>query len=177
MTETQDTIEAIATTLQGVAFRSRLEARWSLFLDAIGQPWRYEASSVRVHHHTRWPDFWLPAVECWLEIKPAGTVPDAALAQGIADASGYPLIWCAGAPRLGDYRLTLFRPGLPPEPALRWAVGRRDHSELWLCSIESGVAVCLSERSSKANWPTHAAHALKQAFIIASTYWFGEEGA
>jgi hypothetical protein len=35
-------IKAIETSYKGYRFRSRLEARWAIYFDAIGIPWQYE---------------------------------------------------------------------------------------------------------------------------------------
>jgi len=37
-----DKIKAIETNYKGYRMRSRLEARWATFFDALGVPWRYE---------------------------------------------------------------------------------------------------------------------------------------
>lgn len=37
-----ETIKAIETSYKGYRFRSRLEARWAVFFDAIGVDWEYE---------------------------------------------------------------------------------------------------------------------------------------
>lgn len=35
-------IKAIETLYNGYKFRSRLEARWAVFFDAVGSKWEYE---------------------------------------------------------------------------------------------------------------------------------------
>lgn len=74
------TIKAIETRYKGHRFRSRLEARWAVFFDALGIPWHYELEGFELSNGTRYlPDFWLPTVNsrsidsCGLhvEIKPA----------------------------------------------------------------------------------------------------------
>jgi len=35
-------IKAIQTSYRGYLFRSRLEARWAIFFDALGLKWEYE---------------------------------------------------------------------------------------------------------------------------------------
>ena len=35
-------IKAIETVYKGYKFRSRLEARWAVFFDALGVEWEYE---------------------------------------------------------------------------------------------------------------------------------------
>lgn len=63
-------LKAIETTYRDFRFRSRLEARWAVFLDALKVVWTYEAEGYDLGRVGRYlPDFWLPAIGCWLEIK------------------------------------------------------------------------------------------------------------
>ena len=52
-----NTIAAINTTYKGYRFRSRLEARWAMFFDAIGVAWSYEADPLSVSGEAYLPDF------------------------------------------------------------------------------------------------------------------------
>ena len=63
-------IEAIETQYQGCRFRSRLEARWAVFFDAMGIEWEYEKEGYDCGE-LGWylPDFWLPDLRVWVEIK------------------------------------------------------------------------------------------------------------
>lgn len=70
--QTQPTIRAIETEYAGQRFRSRLEARWAVFMDALRVPWLYEPEGFELPSGARYlPDFWLPEMATWLEIKPA----------------------------------------------------------------------------------------------------------
>ena len=66
-------IKAIETSYGGCQFRSRLEARWAVFFDQMGIKWRYEPEGFKLIHngqnHYYLPDFFLPQVGTWLEIK------------------------------------------------------------------------------------------------------------
>lgn len=67
-------IKPIETRYNGRFFRSRLEARWAVFFDAIHQPWLYESEGFDLGEAGRYlPDFFLPKQKCWIEIK--GTNP------------------------------------------------------------------------------------------------------
>lgn len=73
-----NTIKAIETRYRGYRFRSRLEARWAVFFDALGEPYEYEPEGFElkmssgnfyylpdfrlVHHHS--------GGQLWIEIKP-----------------------------------------------------------------------------------------------------------
>jgi hypothetical protein len=63
-------LKAIETHYNGYRFRSRLEARWAVFLDTLGVPYQYEPQGFDLGGLAYLPDFWLPDQRCWLEIKP-----------------------------------------------------------------------------------------------------------
>jgi nucleoside 2-deoxyribosyltransferase len=64
-------VKAIETCYKGYRFRSRLEARWAVFWDALGVPYDYEPQGFDLGE-LGWylPDFWLPNEKLWVEIKP-----------------------------------------------------------------------------------------------------------
>ena len=58
---------AIETRYKGYHFRSRLEARWALFLDCMATSWEYEKEGFLLSNGERYlPDFWLPSLRIWL---------------------------------------------------------------------------------------------------------------
>jgi hypothetical protein len=67
-------IKPIQTKAYGRRFRSRLEARWAVFLTSLGVRWEYEAEGFQTDAGPYLPDFWLPEIRggVWLEIKPHG---------------------------------------------------------------------------------------------------------
>lgn len=69
-------IKAIETAYAGRRFRSRTEARWAVFLDALGEPWEYEKEGFDLGDGVKYlPDFWLPRQSVWLEVKGAEPTP------------------------------------------------------------------------------------------------------
>jgi hypothetical protein len=63
-------ISVIETRYRGYHFRSRLEARWALFLDCMDARWEYEKEGFVLSNSEHYlPDFWLPGLNLWLEIK------------------------------------------------------------------------------------------------------------
>lgn len=63
-------IGAIETSYRGYRFRSRLEARWAVFFDALDIAWKYETEGYEVDGHRYLPDFHLPDLSLWCEVKP-----------------------------------------------------------------------------------------------------------
>jgi len=72
-----DPIKAIETRYKGYRFRSRLEARWAVFFDALGLDWEYEPEGYELSGGKRYlPDFRLSFGDgnpIWFEVK--GDVP------------------------------------------------------------------------------------------------------
>jgi hypothetical protein len=64
-------IKPIETVYNGYRFRSRLEARWAVFFDALNIKYEYEPEGFDLGD-AGWylPDFYLPEFDCFVEIKP-----------------------------------------------------------------------------------------------------------
>lgn len=63
-------IKAIQTKYKGYNFRSRLEARWAVFFDAIKTNWQYEPEGFDLGEAGLYlPDFYLEDIDCWAEVK------------------------------------------------------------------------------------------------------------
>lgn len=103
-------IKAIETVYKGYRFRSRLEARWAVFFDALGAEWQYEVEGFDLDGTWYLPDFWLPEQKCWVEIKPKGIDIDN---SKIAKLSNQPAmaILLQGNPWFDDYRMDIFYAG------------------------------------------------------------------
>ena len=68
--------QPIQTTYKGYRFRSRLEARWAVFFETCSLPWVYEKEGYNLESGPYLPDFWLPSLKLWAEIKPEGTISE-----------------------------------------------------------------------------------------------------
>src|SRR5579875_627100 len=96
-------IKAIETVYNGYRFRSRIEARWAVFFDTLGIRYEYEKEGYQVDHIRYLPDFWLPDLQYWIEIK--GQKPtdrEVEKAQSIVKATGYPCFIFTGLPDHND---------------------------------------------------------------------------
>lgn len=99
-------LKAIETSYKGYLFRSRLEARWAVFFDALGLDWEYEPEGFELPDGTRYlPDFRLPKVmatgAAWLEVKPiisSDTWPSIKRAIDVAIAANTAFILAVGMP-------------------------------------------------------------------------------
>jgi hypothetical protein len=78
-------IQAIPTRYAGCHFRSRLEARWAVFFDALGIRWQYEPEGFVGWNEVFYlPDFHLTDLNVYVEVK--GT-DEALRADGVKLAS------------------------------------------------------------------------------------------
>jgi hypothetical protein len=68
-------IKPIETIYNGYRFRSRLEARWAVFFDALGAKYEYEPEGFYItksygdHSGMYLPDFYLPDFDVYAEVK------------------------------------------------------------------------------------------------------------
>jgi hypothetical protein len=64
-------MKAIQTVYNGYRFRSRLEARWAVFFDALGIKWEYEPEGFEFSDGVKYlPDFLLTDFGVYAEVKP-----------------------------------------------------------------------------------------------------------
>lgn len=86
------TIQPIETRYAGCRFRSRLEARWAVFFDALKVQWEYEPQGFHVGPDRRpyLPDFKLTRARhkqpLWVEVKGSDEALDAELLGKAASA-------------------------------------------------------------------------------------------
>lgn len=105
-------IKPIETCYNGYRFRSRLEARWAVFMDALGIKYEYEPEGFELQSGWYLPDFWLPQLHAWLEIKPRDGVTDKAfhLAKELCEGTKNPVLISNGLIEkdTGDFHHYLF---------------------------------------------------------------------
>lgn len=92
-------IKAIETSYKGYRFRSRLEAKWAVFLDYVGWEWQYEPEGYDLGAGDRYlPDFLIEDV-LWLEIKAKlPTEAELRKARKLADQSEKAIVFGVGLP-------------------------------------------------------------------------------
>lgn len=62
-------IKAIETEYDGHRFRSRLEARWAVFFNAVGLTYEYEIEGFEMDGTRYLPDFYIPSLNRWSRSK------------------------------------------------------------------------------------------------------------
>lgn len=116
--------DAIPTEYNGRTFHSRLEARWAVFFDTLKLA--YECQPAGLDWYT--PDFWLPALEAFIEVKPE--TPDE---RAFAKAEQLAKI------RRRRVFMVLDLPG--PEPFYGWYVNDPGTGYTWIGQDEDFVFV------------------------------------
>lgn len=110
-------IAPLETLYAGVRFRSRLEARWAVYFDALGIAWEYEKEGYDLGGGLRYlPDFWLPQVRMWAEVKPR-EFSDVELdkARRLVDVTGWDCLLLVGVPEARTYDALLGEPSGPAQ--------------------------------------------------------------
>jgi len=98
----------IETLYQGYRFRSRLEARWAMFYDALGVRWRYEWEGYDLGDGVYYlPDFYFPDLDLWIEVKGKSSAGDEVhKAKRLCEATGQRVyIFFGDIPYVDGYRL------------------------------------------------------------------------
>ena len=96
---------AIETHYKGYRFRSRLEARWAVYFDALSMKWEYEKEGFDLGS-AGWylPDFWLPEASTWAEVKPTDfTSSELEKLKRLGDLTGARVLLLVGVPDLRSY--------------------------------------------------------------------------
>jgi hypothetical protein len=103
-------IKAIETRYQGYRFRSRTEARWAIFFDAMGIEWEYEPEGFNLSDGGYLPDFVLPkygdgiSQPMFVEVKPVSG--DFSRARRFAEETKQWMFLAEGPPDFRNYRYT-----------------------------------------------------------------------
>lgn len=129
-------IQAIETTYHGYRFRSRLEARWAVYLDAIGIAWEYEPEGFDLGNGLWYlPDFYMPAFGLFAEIKHGSDPLESVdVFHGFFKATrmaalGKNIVWLQGPPSVATYRVLVYAPSVDSGYRSAWALMLPFHLE------------------------------------------------
>jgi len=140
-------MQPIQTVYKGYRFRSRLEARWAVFLDALNAEWSYETEGFDLSGTWYLPDFWVKDWNTWLEIKgPSPSEEEKNKCQLLAMSSGKKVLLISGEPwteyNKNKYDISLFSCSEPDRDGTggwEFGEGRRCTEEIWLVSDDYGA--------------------------------------
>ncbi len=92
--------KAIQTLYHGYRFRSRLEARWAVFFDALGIKWEYEPEGFNLHGNIYYlPDFYVPSLDMYFEVKASElTGEEERKCELLRDETDKPVVALIGTP-------------------------------------------------------------------------------
>jgi hypothetical protein len=162
---------AIQTRYKGYRFRSRLEARWAVFFDAVSLDWNYEHEGFNLDSGPYLPDFLIKAgAGCYVEIKPNVSVTRAnRLCSELSRVTNTCVLLIQGDPWPGLYWAILFHEGIGYNN-VKFGQGplKPSQSEIWLVSNE--LSHCLNLRNPDDEvWPIDELEspALAHAFKVA----------
>jgi hypothetical protein len=118
-------MKSIETAYRGYRFRSRLEARWAVFFDALSIRWQYEPEGFDMGEDGRYlPDFFLPGFSCnpglYVEVKPYPGI--FGKARRFAELSGHSVLLLTGPPDFINYHLLETVQDFPRIVLATWAV-------------------------------------------------------
>lgn len=120
------------TTYGGVKYRSRTEARWAVFFDALSIPFQYEFEGFELRLGAYLPDFWLPAQRLFMEIK--GVQPtdeEIEKCEELARATEASVLIATGAPE-ERFQILWFDQVGRREGLFVWAADKVSECGFWL---------------------------------------------
>lgn len=96
-------MRSLPAVYAGFAFRSRAEARWKIFYEALDEPAIYEPTAIDLGAFAYQPDYWLSLFRAWVEIKGEMISDEAGMlmtekCRQLAMQSGRPAILCFSDP-------------------------------------------------------------------------------
>lgn len=146
-------IKAIETIYNGYRFRSRLEARWAVFFDALKIKYEYEIEGYDLGSGIRYlPDFYLPEHDVWVEIK-RKDLDENDREKLIEFSRSHAILLFTGDPWPDKYIITLFNQGLEITKEI-WSDLPRFAERIeqygwgglvWAIERDSGIATILAQ--------------------------------
>lgn len=137
-----DTITILPTLYNGITFRSRTEARWAVMFENMGLAWDYEPEGHGIDGRGYLPDFYLPQLDMWFEVKPEETDgSEVSVFAALCRASDKHGIIAYGAPNPSHDRLRYFGPDRADEGRYRLMEDRRDDGVYWLSNSTRSFSI------------------------------------
>lgn len=133
-------INYLATHYAGIAYRSRTEARWATFFDAVGIRFNYEWEGFGLDAGWYLPDFWLPDLKMFFEVKGKEPTDDESRkCAELADRRRCDVILAPGPPKLCAEML-LFMPDVGEMPGRYvFAQDRFVEFGFWLVAVPDDI--------------------------------------
>lgn len=153
--DTRKTFRVKPTEYEGYTFRSRTEARWAVFFDALRIKWDYEPQGFEFGGKGYLPDFWLPDLNKWVEIKgEQPTLEESHKCSWLADGTHADVLLFWDAPRCPEYgdegdqgHVWLYD---PPQPGELDGFVSWDNYQWWCeCPRCGFIDVCFEGRSER----------------------------
>jgi len=155
-----------------------LEARYAVFFDALNEPWEYEKEGYVLEDGTLYlPDFWMPNLQCHLEIKGQlptqeeydktqglahGTNKAAAIIHGLPGEQ-WGILYCVDdTDSSGGWGTWQFRFGVNASSELAFLVDQFDPERRILYSVPYEKILRTSYRWMETNALQHAATQAKE---------------
>jgi hypothetical protein len=166
-------MKVLPTKYRGVTYRSRAEARWAVVFDQVGWTYWYEPETFRLPCGNYLPDFYLPQVNAFFEVKGlAPTAFESRRAKQLCEGLETVVVVSCGPPNhtreLFDPDLKIFYPERFDDGvvALEYDGGfvNRQRAEQAACSIDLSNLVYL-EGCNEIYW--------QDAFAAAANMRFG----
>ena len=147
-------VAVLPTCYDGIVFRSRTEARWAVFFNALGISFQYEKEGFQLESGAYLPDFWIDSLHCWFEVN--GQKPSRAemrKCRELADATKKMVILAIGQPSNED-QLIIFENGSSAGGWLyRFIEDRKNQGRLWVESQSAGHAIAIGYGPHSDLWP------------------------
>jgi len=126
-------VEAIETHYKGYKFRSRLEARWAVFFNQMRITFQYEAEGYKLPSGWYLPDFWLPQVKMWAEVKQNEfNSREYSLAFDLSKLTCFPCLMLVGEPDFKPYKSVSVADGIDETGKLIW-----DDIDIYYCLVST----------------------------------------
>lgn len=136
-------MQIIETNYDGYRFRSRAEAMWAVFFNAIGWKYNYKMEGFGGSGFSYLPDFYMPQLEIWLEVKGAEPAEhEMNVARALSRSRRQRVLIAIGQPEPSD-QMIIFEEGKAScLGRFHFAEDRRNEGEYWLASHE-GAAISI----------------------------------